>query len=110
MQTQQINNIQEFDVQARFVRPDGSLIVNIDGPIRWASTDDTIATVIPDPTDSSRATVRSTGVPGIVHITATGDTVLGDDVLDVSGQFEVTIVESGEVTVEFVFSDVRRRE
>jgi hypothetical protein len=64
----------------------------IDGDVSWDSSDETIATVIIDTADTSKALVRSGTKLGQVQVTATADADLGDGVREILTPVDVEIV------------------
>lgn len=64
----------------------------VDGEVVWASSDDTIATVTTDQTDSSICTVTPAGQLGQVQVTATADADLGQGVRSIITTADIEIV------------------
>jgi hypothetical protein len=64
----------------------------IDGEVSWESSDDTIATVIVDGSDSTIVTVSPVGPTGQVQITASADADLGQGVRELITTSDITLV------------------
>jgi len=64
----------------------------VDGPITWASSDETLAEVEVDSVDSSIVTVTPVGPTGQVQITATADADLGDGVRELITVCDISLV------------------
>jgi hypothetical protein len=64
----------------------------VDGDVVWSSSDDTIAIVFTDSTDSMNAIVQAQTKTGQAQITATADADLGDGVRNLVTLMDVTIV------------------
>lgn len=76
----------------------------VDGEVTWGSSDETIATVTVDPSDSTRATVTGVGDNlGIAQVTSSADADLGQGVRQVLTTADVEVVAgeaiSGTITV-----------
>jgi hypothetical protein len=76
-----------------------------DGPATWTSSDPAVATVTPDPTDSTRATVQGIA-PGVAQITVTVDADLSEGVRPLTASGAVEVVPAEAQTLELVFGDV----
>ena len=64
----------------------------VDGPVAWASSDASIATVAVDATDSSIVTVTPAGDLGQVQVTATADADLGSGVRNLNTVADITVL------------------
>lgn len=64
----------------------------VDGDTSWASSDDTIATVTVDGTDSLKASVNSTSKIGPVQIQATVDADLGTGVKTITAVCDISVI------------------
>jgi hypothetical protein len=64
----------------------------VDGPVVWASSDDTLATATPDANDSTIVTVTPVGPAGQVQITATADADLGAGVRNLVTVADISLV------------------
>jgi len=64
----------------------------VDGDVVWASSDDNIATVEADGTNSLNATVKAQTKTGQAQITATADADLGEGVRNLVTLMDVTVV------------------
>lgn len=102
MQETTFTTIQKQTVRPQFLNAAGSPVA-VDGPPAWRVDDETIATIDVAPDGLSASVIA--GAPGVTFITVTADALIGPDTREVSGQFQVTITESGAVRVEFVFDD-----
>ena len=73
-----------------------------DGPPTWASSDETVATVIPDPADPTKATVTAVG-PGVAQISVSVDADLGEGVrtITATGAIEVVLAEAHTIELQF---------
>lgn len=102
-----LNNLQEVEVQVAFT-DDAGRAVSIDGPPRWQANDETLIEV--DVAEDGRsAIVRTLGGTGSTFVTVSADAQLGDGVRSISGAFDVTITESGDVRIQFSFGTPRNR-
>lgn len=75
---------------------------NADGAPTWASSDPTVATVTPDPSDPLRATVTAVG-PGVAQISVSVDADLSEGVrtLTATGAIEVVPAEAQTLELQF---------
>ena len=64
----------------------------IDGPVAWASSDETIVTVTPDTGDSTIVTVTPVGPIGQIQVTATADADLGAGVRNLVTVCDIQLV------------------
>lgn len=64
----------------------------VDGAVTWNSSDETLATVEPDPSDSTMCRVLPTGELGQVQITATADADLGEGTRELITTADIEIV------------------
>lgn len=64
----------------------------VDGPVRWASSDETLAAIAVDQTDSSLCTVSAPGSVGDAQVTATGDADLGAGVRELVELLSVHVI------------------
>ena len=64
----------------------------VDGDVRWSSSDDSIVTVIVDDSDSTQATVRATGSVGQAQVTAVADADLGEGIRPLTTPMDVEVV------------------
>ncbi len=77
----------------------------VDGPIAWASSDETILTVeaIPGPPEN-RAKVTSAGLIGPAQVQVTADADLGQGVKSITAILDVVVIageaSAGEITLE----------
>jgi uncharacterized protein YjdB len=74
----------------------------IDGAPVWASSDETVAAVIPDPADPTKATVTAVG-PGVAQISVSVDADLGEGVrtITATGAIEVVLAEAQTLELQF---------
>ena len=78
-------------MQVTYVDAEGNP-AKVDGPITWASSDETLAEVEVDSADSSIVTVTPVGPTGQVQITATADADLGDGVRELITVCDMSLV------------------
>ena len=78
-------------MQVTYVDAEGNP-AKVDGPITWASSDETLAEVEVDSVDSSIVTVTPVGPTGQVQITATADADLGDGVRELITVCDISLV------------------
>jgi hypothetical protein len=64
----------------------------VDGDVSWASSNDTIATVAADGTDSTKCKVSATGLVGDAQITATADADLGSGTRELVTFLDVHVI------------------
>jgi hypothetical protein len=64
----------------------------VDGDVAWASSDDTIAVVFTDSTNSLNAIVQAQTKTGQAQVTATADADLGEGVRSLVTLMDVTVV------------------
>lgn len=81
----------QVHVQVSYVDAAGNP-ATIDGDVSWSSSDETIATVMADAGDSTKAIVRAVGKLGQAQITATADADLGEGVRALITPMDVEIV------------------
>ena len=86
-----------FQMQVTYVDAEGNP-AKVDGPITWASSDETLAEVEVDSVDSSIVTVTPVGPTGQVQITATADADLGAGVRELVTLCDITLVAGEAVT------------
>lgn len=74
----------------------------IDGAPTWASSDETVATVIPDPVDPTKAKLTAVG-PGVAQISVSVDADLGEGVrtITATGAVEVVLAEAQTLELQF---------
>lgn len=65
---------------------------SVDGDVEWSSSDEAVATLTVDPTDSSLATVAASGTLGQVQIIAKADADLGGGVRELITTMDVDVV------------------
>jgi hypothetical protein len=70
--------------------------VQVDGPIVWASANESYATVVPDMDHDNGATITAGTSPGLTAVTATADADLGDGVTNVVATIEVEVIARGQ--------------
>lgn len=107
MQTTTLNNVQKQRVVLSILGPD-NLPKPVDGVPVWVVEDSNILSIVVD-SDGFGADIVTTGVVGDTNIVVTADVDLDDGVISVSGQFEVSVTESGEVLISFTFGTPERR-
>jgi len=78
-------------MQVAYVDAEGNP-AKVDGPITWASSDETLAEVEVDSVDSSIVTVTPVGPTGQVQITATADADLGAGVRELITVCDISLV------------------
>jgi hypothetical protein len=78
-------------MQVTYVDSEGNP-AGVDGPVVWASSDDTLCTVTPESGDSTIVTVLPVGPTGQVQITATADADLGDGVRNLITVCDIALV------------------
>ena len=78
-------------MQVTYVDAEGNP-AKVDGPITWASSDETLAEVEVDSVDSSIVTVTPVGPTGQVQITATADADLGAGVRELITVCDISLV------------------
>ena len=78
-------------MQATYVDAEGNP-AKVDGPITWASSDETLAEVEVDSVDSSIVAVTPVGPTGQVQITATADADLGAGVRELITVCDISLV------------------
>jgi hypothetical protein len=81
----------QVHVQVAYVDAGGNP-ATIDGDVSWASSDETIAGVIVDTSDTTKALVRSGTKLGQVQIAATADADLGDGMREIITPIDVSVV------------------
>lgn len=89
MYTLSVDN--EVKMQVSYVDAKGNPAA-VDGDVDWASSDETIATVEPDPDDDTVVTVTPVGKTGQVQVTATADADLGAGVKTLTTIADIQIV------------------
>jgi hypothetical protein len=82
---------QQVKVQVSYVDANGNP-ATVDGEVQWESSDDAMATVTANPTNSFEALVRGATEIGQVQISATADADLGDGVRALVTLMDVSIV------------------
>jgi len=88
---------QGVHVQVAYVDSHGNP-AKVDGVVTWASSDQTIASVVVDGTDSTKAAVAAGGKLGQAQVTATADADLGSGVRELITPMDVTIVAGEAVS------------
>ena len=78
-------------MQVAYVDAEGNPAA-VDGPVAWASSDETIVTVTPETGDSTIVTVVPVGPTGQIQITATADADLGAGVRNLVTVCDIQIV------------------
>jgi hypothetical protein len=78
-------------MQVSYVDAAGNPAV-VDGPVSWASSDASIATVTVDAADSSIVTVTPAGDLGQVQVTATADADLGSGVRNLNTIADIAVL------------------
>jgi hypothetical protein len=78
-------------VQVAYVDAGGNP-ATIDGDVSWSSSDDTIAAVTVDSSDTTKALVRSGTKLGQAQVTATADADLGDGMREILTPMDVAVV------------------
>jgi hypothetical protein len=78
-------------MQVSYVDSEGNPAA-VDGPVAWASSDETIVTVTPESGDSTIVTVFPVGPVGQVQITATADADLGAGVSNLITVCDIQLV------------------
>jgi hypothetical protein len=78
-------------MQVAYVDAEGNPAA-IDGPVAWASSDETVVTVTPETGDSTIVTVVPVGPTGQIQITATADADLGAGVRNLVTVCDIQIV------------------
>lgn len=106
MQTTSFSTIQKQRVTPQFLNAAGQS-VPVDGIPLWSVDDSSIAAI--DPAPDGLSCVVLAGAPGVTVVTVRADAKLGEGEVEVSGQFEVTITESGAVRVEFQFGEIENK-
>jgi len=84
-------------VQVAYVDASGNP-ATVDGDVVWGSSDDNVASVTVDPTDSTKATVGAVGPIGQVQVTASADADLGQGVRTLVTPMDVTVVAGEAVS------------
>lgn len=69
----------------------------LDGVPTWASSDETVATVVASP-DGLSATISGVA-PGGCRVVVTGDADLGGDVTPITGTLDITVTGGGAVSI-----------
>lgn len=106
MSSTRITTTEQQTVTAKFVNFLG-IAVAIDGIPQWRSSDESVVTVTPS--TNGLSAVLTSGAPGLATVTCTGDSLLGDGVVDVAGVFEVEVTTDPAVAVEFSFEPAVRK-
>jgi hypothetical protein len=78
-------------MQVAYVDAEGNP-ATVDGDVAWTSSDEALATVTPDTTDSTIVTIDPIGGVGQVQITATADADLGAGTRELITTADITIV------------------
>ena len=107
MASTQLNNVQKNTVTLQILDPRG-LGRDVDGVPVWSVEDPSVLDVVPTP-DGFGATFSTTGVVGETRVFVSADVDLGPDTQTVTGFFDVTVTDSGEVTFNFTFGTPTRR-
>lgn len=81
----------EVKMQVSYVDSEGNPAV-VDGPVQWASSDTTLASIAVDANDSTIVTVTPVGPTGQVQITATADADLGAGVKSLVTTCDISLV------------------
>jgi hypothetical protein len=81
----------QVHVQVAYIDAGGNP-ATIDGDVIWDSSDETIAAVIVDTSDTSKALVRSGTKLGQAQITATADADLGDGTREIITPVDISVV------------------
>jgi hypothetical protein len=81
----------QVHVQVAYVDTGGNP-ATIDGDVSWSSSDNSIAAVLVDSTDTTKAIVRSGTKLGQVQVTATADADLGDGIREIITPMDVSVV------------------
>lgn len=102
-----LSNIQEQDVSVRFTNAIGNP-APINGVPVWVSDNTEILQVFPSE-DGMSAVIRTVGLVGNCNVTVTANASFGETPFPISGNFQVSVNESGAVNVEFTLGDVRTR-
>jgi len=75
----------------------------VDGDVTWTSSDETIATVIVNTTDSTSCTINAVGALGNAQVTATADADLGSGTRNIITLLDITAVAgeavAGTITI-----------
>lgn len=66
--------------------------------VTFVSSDETVASVSPDPNDPNGAIVVA-GFPGVAQIQVTADADLGDSVANITGTLDITVVGGQAVSL-----------
>lgn len=80
----------QVHLQVNYVDAAGNPAV-VDGDVAWASSNPSVADVVVDVADSSKATVRALGPTGQVQVTATADADLGAGVRQLVTPLDVSV-------------------
>ena len=81
----------QVEVQVSYVDSKGHP-AQVDGDVTWQSSDEAIATVEVDSTDSTMATVTPSTDLGQAQISCTADADLGEGVKEITSTFDVSVV------------------
>lgn len=103
-----IKDTERFPLTANVLDVDGQPAV-FDGPPSWSSSDPTIVSVTPDPTNPLSAMVSSVGPVGSATITMTGDADLGEGVTPIITTFDVQVSASDAASATLVAGAVESR-
>lgn len=103
----EFNNLQEVPVQVLYRNGQGT-VVPVDGPPTWEADDESLVSIEPAE-DGLNAVIRSRGPVGTTNVTVTADAKLGEGTREIVAVLEVTVTESGAVSVEFVVGEPRDR-
>jgi hypothetical protein len=80
-----------INVQVAYVDAHGNPAA-VDGAVVWASSDDTMATVAVDDTDSTKCAITPVGKVGSAQVTATADVDMGAGVQNLITTLDLTLV------------------
>lgn len=97
-----ITNTQNIGVSISPIDKKGAIAPVQDGSVAWASSDETVATVVVDPTNPLAATVTAVGV-GVVQITVTADADLSEGVTTITGSGALEVVAGEAVGFQINF-------
>ena len=93
---------EQFSVVALVLLTTAGRPAQADGPPVWASSDETVATVVPDPADPTKATVTAVG-PGVAQISVSVDADLSEVVRTITATGAIEVVRAEAQTLELQF-------
>ena len=64
----------------------------VDGEVVWASSDETVLSVLPNPSDAQQCTIRPVGPAKAAQVTATADADLGTGVKTITTLMDITVL------------------